>query len=196
MTGNMNYVLEAQKLKKQADDILAETNILGILSDFGKPVLTGSYTYNLLTRRDIDICLVVSRPTPELMFKLGSRIAALPNIGSMYFRDEFVLQTKGNPKAMFWCIELLASRKRTWSFDILVADTKTVNRVTQPGIKMMKKMTAEKRKIILNLKGRLCRHEKYRIDFRSTDIYEAVLKHNISSLREWKKWFKATQANK
>ncbi len=184
----LNYLKYASKLKIEAAEILKKTKIMEILSCFGNVLLTGSYSYDLMTWRDIDLCLAVEKPTPKLMLKIGTKLLNNKNVATMYYRNEYVLGTPGNPKAIFWCIELKDKKRKRWKIDILVSEKKTVEKVIKPGILLRKKLTPELRGKILALKGILSQKKGYRSTFRSTDIYKAVIDDNVSSISEWTKW--------
>jgi hypothetical protein len=181
------FLKESDALKKEADALLEKTGIVKILSRFGTPSVTGSYSYDLLTWRDIDICLTVKKPDARTAVRIGMLLAILPGVATMYFRNELVLKTEGNPKALFWCIEFI-SGKNIWKIDILISDQAVVNRVLSPGKRLKKELTPEKRRDILRIKSVLSKHKQYRRQFRSTDIYNAVIQHGIRSLRAWRNW--------
>ena len=115
------------------------------------------------------------------MMKLGNELAKIKGLATMYYRNEFVLKTPRNPRGMFWILELLHKRK-LWKIDILVADEREVARITRPGRVLMKKLTPKTRETILKLKMELCKRSEYRKDFRSTDIYDAVLSGKVRTV--------------
>lgn len=184
------HVIESEKIRREADALLAHSNIFETLARFGRLEITGSYFYNLMTWRDIDLCLVVSRPDPGFMMKIGNELARIKGLATMYYRNEFVLKTPGNPKGMFWCLEIM-HRKKLWKIDILVASKNIVEKVMAPGRVLKKKLTPESRETILKLKMKLCKLKEYRRKFKSTDIYDAVLIGRVKTLREWGLWKRA-----
>ncbi|MBN1472917.1 MAG: hypothetical protein JW925_14175 [Syntrophaceae bacterium] len=152
-------------------------------------MFTGSYSYNLLTWRDIDVCLILKNdPTPKIMFEIGTELSKINNIATMYYRNEYILETKGNPKGMFWCIEIMFNNQ-LWKVDVLVSTKIVCDEVVKPGLDIISKLTPQKRETILEIKDILSQDKNYRKEFRSTDIYEAVLKNKVSTLDEWKTWW-------
>jgi len=182
-----NCLIESDSLKKEAEALLESKEIIEKLARFGRVEITGSYFYNLMTWRDIDLCLVVGKPDPQLMMEIGKTLAGISGLATMYYRNEFVLKTPKNPEGMFWCLEILCNKK-LWKIDILVANEKTVHRVIEPGKDLMRILTPEKRGTILKLKSKLSKLKDYRIKFRSTDIYDAVLYGKVTTLKEWELW--------
>ena len=51
----MNYFIQSQVIKKEADKFLANKKIQEILSKYGEVIFTGSYATDLMTWRDLDI---------------------------------------------------------------------------------------------------------------------------------------------
>lgn len=181
---------ESAKIKKEADAVLSDSKLIDLLGRFGRVELTGSYYYDLMTWRDIDLCLTVSKPTPALMMKIGNALSKMKGVATMYYRDEFVLKTPANPRCIFWILEIL-HKKKLWKIDVLVSDEKEVTRITATGRILMKRLTPETRERILKLKTALSKRKGYRKEFRSTDIYDAVLRGRVKTLKEWGLWKRA-----
>jgi len=183
----MEPLANAERLKKEADMLLLKTEVLNLLSEYGGVQLTGSYKYNLMTWPDIDICLEIKSLKREMVFEIGQRLSAIPNVGTMYFRDEFVLRTAGNPLAMFWCVEIFEGPTK-WKIDVLISNPEEVKRVISIGENIFRNLNEENRRTILEIKSQLSSSPDYRIKFRSTDIYDAVLQHGVKNLEEWNEW--------
>jgi hypothetical protein len=182
----------ARRLRREAERLLADTGMVRLLSRYGTVTPTGSYVYDLMTWRDVDLCLALDDPGGlERAFEIGRGLAALPGVGAMYFRNEFVLETEGNPSAVFWCVEARAEDGQDWKVDVLIADPEEVARVTSPGEGLLEELTEESRASILEIKAALSREPGYRREFRSEDVYEAVLRHGVASLDEWRAWWDA-----
>ena len=58
------------------------------------------------------------------------------------------------------------------------------------GKKVMEKLSEETRNNILKIKHKLTKNEKYRREYRSVNIYKAVLEDGITNLEQWWKWWK------
>jgi hypothetical protein len=136
-----------------------------------------------MTWRDIDICLAMESPAQSIgvLFSLGGELAALPGAATLYFRNEFVLQTDGNPRAVFWCVEFLSQPGSTWKVDILVSTANEVEGVLAEGHALLGSLTPAQRMAILKLKFPLSGHPLYRVRFRSTDIYRAAIEEGITA---------------
>ena len=58
----------ARRLRDDAERLLAVTGMVELLSRYGPVTPTGSFAYDLMTWRDIDLCLAVDRPETEPVF--------------------------------------------------------------------------------------------------------------------------------
>ena len=186
----IDYVMQASNLKGEATKLLENLTLLDVLSRHGIIQLTGSYQYDLMTKRDIDICVGIEDPSLDVAFTMGREISLLPWVGSMYFRNEHVLQTPGNPLAMFWCVDVHPPGTEKWKVDILVATPGEVDRVVTAGASVLLGLDEEKRERILAIKGRLSTAKDYGKTIKSTDIYEAVMTGGVKDLAGWKAWWR------
>lgn len=184
---------ESHLLKTEADVLLQHLGIFEILNCYGHVEATGSYLYNMMTWRDIDLCLTVPELSAIDVFSIGAQLAELPGIATMYFRNEQVLKTAGNPEGIFWCLEFV-TETGIWKIDVLVSTSKVIKEVLKPGQELLSKLTDDKRRSIIDLKMILCKDLNYRKSFGSTDIYEAVIDGNVHNLEQWEKWLKQRTA--
>jgi len=184
------YILQAGLLKEEASKLLEDLNIVEVLSHHGDVHLTGSYQYDLMTKRDIDICVGIEDPSVDVAFAMGKEMSMLAWVGSMYFRNEYVLKTPGNPLAMFWCVDIVPPGAGKWKVDVLLSSPAEVNRVLSAGERLLRGLDEEKRECILRIKAPLSATKEYGVTFRSTDIYEAVMKGGVKDLAAWTSWWR------
>jgi hypothetical protein len=181
----------ANELGSEATRLLEATGLLTLLSRYGEVHVTGSYYYDLMTWRDIDLCLAVKRVQTQTVFDLGREIADLPSVGSMYYRNEFVMETPSNPRAVFWCVDFYQPADTKWKVDVLISTHDEVAQVLSPGEALKKRLSPQEREDILRIKSVLCQRPGYREEFGSTSIYQAVLEHGISTVEDWDSWWKS-----
>jgi hypothetical protein len=184
------HVKRADRLKAEASKLLDDLHLIDILSHHGDIRITGSYQYDLMTRRDIDICIGHEDPSIDVAFALGLEISMLPWVGSMYYRNEYILRTPGIPMAIFWCVEVIPPGNEKWKVDILLAKPDEVARVMNTSMSLLRELDKEKRNRILKIKGPLSTANEYGQSIRSTDIYEAVMNAGVMNLKGWKVWWK------
>lgn len=145
-----------------------------------------------MTWRDLDICLEVDRVDIPTVFQLGYEIASLPYVGSMYYRNEFILRTPDNPTAVFWCIDFTPPEAARWKVDVLISTADHVRPIVDLGAELRERLTPPMRETVLGIKGVLSQQSDYRGAFRSGDIYSAVLDHGIRTVAEWHDWWKGS----
>jgi hypothetical protein len=188
MTSAEDLLAAASRLRTEADELLRSTGLMPLLGPYGKVYSTGSYAYDLMTWRDIDLCVATEDLSVGTMFRLGSALAELPHVGSMYYRNEFVMRTPGNPLAVFWCVDFYLPGKEKWKVDVLLAGPDEVRRVLLPGEQLQKSLTPEAREAILRIKDVVCRRPAYRQEYGSQAIYRAVIEGNVMSVEGWDEW--------
>lgn len=183
-----NPVEQAELLKREADRLLARTGIRAILAKHGDVTFTGSYFYDLMTWRDIDICLSVDAEPMPVAAAIATEICRKNDVACIYIRNEHVLKTSGNPKAVFICMEFLSSADVIWKVDVLLGTAGLVAETVAPGKTLVSKLTPRSREAILTIKSELCKSPDYRQAIRSTDIYQAVLEGGVRNRSEWNTW--------
>ncbi len=182
----MDQLIEtAYDLRIAAETLLSQSGLPSVLKQYGTLHSTGSYYYDLMTWRDIDLCLSVSRIDIAVAFSIGKDIASLPGVGSMYYRNELVLRTAGNPEGIFWCIDLRDHISELWKIDVLISTNNVIENVRMPGLLLKQSLTAATRSTILKIKAELSKRPAYRREYRSTDIYRAVINAGVTNIMEW-----------
>lgn len=190
----MDHLEQSAKLKGEADQLLEQSGLLVLLAEYGNVHFTGSYFYDVLTWRDIDLCLAVDVLSHDLVLDIAKRVAAVPHVGSMYYRNELIMQTQGNPHAIFLCIDFYLSGDARWKVDILVAQDAEVQRVLESGRAMSERLTPGIREAIVRIKADICQRPGYRREFSSRTVYEAVLDHGVRTVDEWDAWYRNRKA--
>lgn len=71
-------------IKQEADNLLYQQGLYTILEDYGQPFIAGSYAYDLMTWRDIDIYFKGDFDL-ETFFNLGFKITAALNAYKSFF---------------------------------------------------------------------------------------------------------------
>lgn len=90
--------------------------------------------------------------------------------------------------------ELLGASEKVWKIDIhfvLEKDSKGVSKTQE----VADKLTDEKRKIILKIKGVVFKSPKFRKEIFSMDIYEAVLNQGVKDIFEFKDYLRGRGIN-
>jgi hypothetical protein len=175
-----------QLIKAEADVLLSEKGLLQILNSFGKPHITGSYSLDLMTWRDLDIYLEVNNLSEADFFNLGSQICTTLTPVKMSFRNELLAKTKSLPAGWYWGVYLGNERAGGWKIDIWAVSTQECKQLIRYVADIKQKLTPETIARILAIKSECWQDPQYRRSYSSTDIYEAVLEKNISNIEEFR----------
>jgi hypothetical protein len=189
----MTATEEAHRLRKTADQLLADTGFRSILDQHGNVQFTGSYYYDLMTWPDIDICLMTAEDPMHVASAIVTQICRSDAIASIYIRNEHVLKTEGNPEAVFVCTEFLPANQDLWKVDVLIGSRELVAETVAPGRELVSKLDQTTKEAILQIKSVLCKDPQYRQEIRSTDIYHAVIQEGVRDLEEWQHWWTEKQ---
>ena len=173
-------------MKKEADSILLDKDLLTILKSFGTPHIHGSYFLDLMTWRDLDIYLESENISTTDFFKLGEKICSSFDPVKMSFRNELKAKTKGLPNGLYWGIYLGDERAGAWKIDIWAVSPKECQRLLDYCNTVKRKLYPEAVRIIMEIKSQCWQDPAFRKSYSSSDIYAAVLDKNISSLGEFK----------
>lgn len=173
----------------EANGILYDGGLLGILGKYGSPSVTGSYILGLMAWRDLDIYLESNEMTVGRFFQLGADVASGMRPQRMNFRNEFLGRTPGLPLGFYWGVYVSgAALPVEWKIDIWAIDSEQLKTFQKSMSDLKVRITDESRQAILEIKNQFWRHPEYHKKFASVDIYRAVLEENVRSVREFATW--------
>ncbi len=175
----------------EANEILHEYGLLQILSKYGNPIITGSYSLNLMTWRDLDIYLEADEMTEERFFNLGKEIVVRLKAHRMHFRNEFISKTPNLPVGFYWGIYITLNFSDVWKIDVWAIDSNQINLYQKELNDLKSRIDEEKRPIILMIKHHFCKHPEYRRKFAARDIYHAVIAENVNSTKQFSEWLRS-----
>jgi hypothetical protein len=173
-------------IKKEAEEILYQKGLHQVLNSFGKPHVSGSYSLDLMTWRDLDIYLEAEHLSQTDFFKLGGEISGLLQPVKMSFRNELIAKTHGLPAGIYWGVYLGNEREGAWKIDIWAVDSSEYKRLNQYCESIKQKLTPETTLQILEIKSKCWQDPAYRRAYSSTDIYNAVFENDVTSLQQFR----------
>ena len=140
-------------LRAEADEILYGKGLLSILSEYGEPHISGSYSLDLMVWRDLDIYLAAEAMPEARFLELGGRLAELLTAPRVQFRNERVGQTAGLPNGLYWGVRSDIVGAGTWKIDIwCVAEVESRRLVAHcEGIR--ERLTPESRRAIVAIRS-------------------------------------------
>ncbi len=117
----MNAVEIADRLHREAEEIIYERGLDEFLCAYGRVLYTGSYALNLMVWPDIDIHMILE-PDPfslDAFFKMGKAIAKIEGVISLKFNNFFRRQVEELPEGFYWGVRLdTGTRQPPWKLDI------------------------------------------------------------------------------
>jgi hypothetical protein len=154
---------KAASLHEEADELLRKYNLLAMLSSYGEVLVHGSYRYDLMTWRDLDIFLAPSEITLQLHFEIGDKLASsltpvqMLCIDSIHNRDTKV----PGLECLYWGLDILNPSQRNWKLDICLVAQEVLSERRALCENISSRLTDETRTTILRIKTDLLSHPKY-----------------------------------
>ncbi len=172
-------------LKAEADVILYNHDILGLLAGHGEPVLLGSYTLDTMTWADLDFYLIRDEPDPIDFFELGGKMMnRLQPLRLDYFNN-LSDHWPQYPPGLYWGVRTSHALPQVWKIDIWCIGPALADELMGAQRALLDRITPECRQAILRIKNRFCSHPRYHAGFASWDIYTAVLDRGMRSAVEF-----------
>jgi len=185
---NENLLALDTSIHKEADEIIYDKGLHDILSAFGKPFYTGSYSLHLMTWRDLDIYLETENISEKRFFEMGSKITGTFQPVKMSFRNERIAKTPGLPNGLYWGIYFGNEREGAWKIDIWAMNKNECQQRIAYCDNLHQKISDHDRLKILEIKSKCWKDPLYRRSYSSSDIYSAVLDQGIESFEEFRNW--------
>jgi len=173
---------ESRRFKLDADRLLDELGLPGLLSSFGRVEFTGSYAVELMMNGDIDILVCGQFERADVQRALNAIIDST-RLRGYDFQDFVVYSHPELPTGYYLGLKArVEGYPRLWKIDIWFFERNRAE--AQEYMRLLReKLTPEGKLAILKLK-------KYRNErlhgVESTSIYDAVLRHGIRTIKDFK----------
>lgn len=182
---------QASILRNEALEIIQKTDLLDYLKAFGEVEIVGSVQLNLMTWRDIDIHVYLGKlPQKEHVSNIAKYLFNKEGIRKVtcidYLNYRISENISNKPEGQYMGAEYIDSENNKWKIDIWLFETKRNDSTSE----LATKITADNRKLILEIKNHFHSHPQYRSDFTSIDIYSQVFDSKITSIDEFKTFLK------
>lgn len=170
----------SKALRDQAGDLL-DSGLLSILqARFGSAEIVGSVDLDLMTWRDIDICVPVDRAEkPSFVTLLPDIVLSLESAGHWVVRavlnDEWAAP-RGDYGSGYYCgMRVLTAAEETWKIDIWGWAAADHRSKVDEHLQLKAALAAADRDLILQLKAEAMELPEFRKSITSYDIYRLVL---------------------
>src|SRR5437867_6630479 len=172
------------ELKGEADDLIAKARLPELLAAYEEWFIGGSYSYDLMCWRDLDI--YVFDPTHDLKscfavgYELTERLAARKSRFTNNLR-----QFGRGPDGLYWGIKLGDSPHGNWKLDLWFLDKAGYEEHRAYSERMRERLDAETRSVILRIKESYWQQTAYRDTITSDMIYRAVLDDGVRTVADF-----------
>lgn len=182
--GREPLLRRADDLRRTADEIIRESDVVRFFSALGEVNFVGSYRLDVMYRPDIDLIVVSDSPQRQKTVPVTTRLMESGYFQTVAFADWFNHRREDTPKGFYW--ELVAPRSGAqWKLDVWYSsphdDLST--RRTERYAKLLEGNPSA-RETILKLKEALFDGTRYRGTLGGADICGAVLERGVQSTAE------------
>lgn len=179
----MDYIQQAQILHDEADKILSDTKLIDRLFEFGTVHMVGSYAYNLMVWRDLDLVLEMPDDDMKLADDVLSSIRSIEH-ATIKTLDNRNNNKKDRPKGVWIGLYI-----HQWKIDIWIMNPCETAHELSLRDRWIEKYKSIDAQSFLSLKTELAKDPGYHKAFSSVDIYEAFSQAQVRSAREFYAWF-------
>ena len=178
---------EQQRLQIQADKMLEQTELLVALVKFGELLpISGSYSYGLMVYPDIDLEVLCETINKVLFADIVAELVKNKWVRKVSTADNvnFESQHSGRPKGYWLGLEIPFENDR-WGIDCWFQEKDSTDVKSDPYIIALSHISQEKRDAVLSIKYHLIYNGLYGKSYFSNDVYDAVLKNDITTWEEF-----------
>jgi hypothetical protein len=179
-------LLRQEQLQREADEVALDLALDRLLAEVGIPVRVGSSALGLMVWRDLDITVVVPRLSVEQVGALGQRLATHPRVRELTLRNDTGSWNTdpAYPDGLYLGLRYRTLAGSMWKVDIWFVDEPDL----QPDLEHVRtlppRLTDAARLSILRIKDAWAG----RPDYRSFDVYTAVLDSGVQTAEEFEAW--------
>jgi hypothetical protein len=173
--------MDNAELKKEADLLIQQCRLADLLAAYHNWYIGGSYSYDLMCWRDLDIYVLDPPHDLKQCFEVGYELTRQLAAKKSYFTNN----VGGEPNGLYWGIRLGDVRQGAWKLDVWFLDQEGYQQHAAYSTSMREKLTADNKTVILTIKEFYWRQASYRDTVTSDMIYRAVLENGVRSISEF-----------
>ena len=173
-------------LKQEADALVIQAAVANLLTPYPGWFIGGSYGYDLMCWRDLDVYILDPEHDLKRCFAVGYEITSRLSAPKAFFTNNL----GGEPNGFYWGIRLGDTRRGAWKLDCWFLDEAGYVNHAEYSKRMRERLTPRTRDIILAIKQRYWSNVAYRDTITSDLIYRAVLEHGITTIERFEDYLK------
>src|ERR1041384_1258545 len=173
-----------KELKQQADSLIEACRLVDLLAPYPQWFVGGSYSYDLMVWRDLDIYVLDLTHDLKTCFEIALQLTErLPA-----WKSRFTNNPGLDPNGYYWGLKTGDERAGAWKLDLWFVDQAGFDEHRNYTTAMNERLTAETRMVICAIKESYWQHAEYRKTVTSDHIYRAVLDGGVRSVDEFQQW--------
>lgn len=178
MTESSPVIERSEWLQNQGRELLEYFDVISSLTEFGEVWSVGSYSYHLMQVPDLDFKIFCKALDRRRIGRLGSRLAARPDVMGMRLLDFTRWSGGGNNGIYLNLYPLFAGE--LWKLDLLFLPDTAKPTEPDPLLQQIRALSAEQRSTVLQLKAELLAQGRYA---HPTTFHNASLVHGVDVYR-------------
>jgi hypothetical protein len=179
-----------EELKAEANLLIQQCGLPGLLAAYARWFIGGSYSYDLMCWRDLDVYVLDSRRDLKRCFEVAGELTRLLAAR----KSRFTNNVGGEPNGFYWGIKLGDERQGAWKLDVWFLDAASYERHADYSADLRRRLTPVSRATILEIKEAYWRRPQYRDSVTSDLIYRAVLDHGVQGVSDFERYFAGSAA--
>ena len=173
--------------KANADRILYEFGLLKKIEQIGKAHIIGSYRMNMMAWNDLDIDIENDAMSLDKMYELSTFI--INTFHPVWYEAKEEVNDDGK-RVWFHGFETMITGE-LWNIDLWVFDKETISNAERYCDDITQNTSQTQKDIIINIKNELILRGLYSFEqYKSIDVYKAVLENGVKNIDEFLILFK------
>lgn len=189
---SQGFATACSELHREADALVDRVHLRELLRGYTEWFIGGSYSYDLMAWRDLDIYVLDPEHDLKRCFEIGYELTARLNAR----KSRFTNNTGGEPNGHYWGIKLGDDRAGAWKLDLWFLDAAGYSQHRQYSDTLRARLTEESRAAIVSIKEANWRRREYRDTITADETYRAVLDHGIRTAAEFAEFHRQQESKR
>ncbi len=185
--------MDNAELKTEADLLILRCGLPELLAVYSGWFIGGSYSYDLMCWRDLDLYVLDPQHDLKQCFEVGYELTQRLAAKKSRFTNNLG-QSNDEPNGLYWGIKLGNERQGAWKLDVWFLGEVGYEQHAAYASNLREKLTTENRLSILTIKESYWRRPEYRDTITSDMIYRAVLDHGVRTVSDFERFIKESAA--
>ena len=180
-------MLNNNDIKTKADQILYKYGLMKKLEEIGQPHIIGSYRMDMMAWNDLDIDIENDTMSLDKMYELSAFI--INTFHPVWYEAKEEVNDDGK-KVWFHGFETTITGE-LWNVDLWFFDKETISNAEKDCDNISNNVNQTQKDIIVSIKSELISRGLYSFEqYKSVDVYKAVLENNVKNVDEFLLLFK------